>query len=216
MRADGRVAARRRSRATLNGRNSLHRQDADLRRRSEARRPSRATVSARRSHDDDDPLGVGCAVVLEQPVARGRSARRTDPSPPARCRARRGRNGWPPRGSGRRRRGSAPCRAPPDGPASARAPRCAATAASSTSARSVVVVRARRSSRLRATCGSRRRSARTGLRDAERRGVRDRRRGPAPPAPTPRRASRSRSSAPPSRRCGRRRSTARAWRPRAR
>ena len=49
----------------------------------------------------------------------------------------------------------------------------------------------------------------------ERRRVRDRARGPAPPAPTTRRAARSRCCGRPSRRCGRRRSTARAWRRRA-
>ncbi len=111
----------------------------------------------------DDPLGVGCADVVEQVVraARCSAANRSI----VRCTIAghgAGRTGWRPRGPGRRRRGSAPCRAGPGGRARARARGARGPASSSISAAHVVVVERLDLVRSRARCGSRRRSAGTG------------------------------------------------------
>ena len=88
-----------------------------------------------RAHQHDDPIGVGGADVVDEPVARGRSGRRARRTPPRRCRAPRRRTGWPPRGPGRRRRGSAPSRAATGASGVRPRTRWASTASSSTSAR---------------------------------------------------------------------------------
>ena len=62
-----------------------------------------------RSHEHDDPLGIGSAVVFGEAVRRVPFVVRESPWSPARSRARRGNRGWTLREPGRRRLDSAPC-----------------------------------------------------------------------------------------------------------
>ncbi len=148
-----------------------------------------------RSHDHDHALGGRIADVLEQAVvAAGQRAERLASSA-RRCRGRRRRSRSALRAPERRRRDSAPCRAGPAGPASARAGD-ARTPAIPGSASADRRRRALRSSRPRATCGTRRRSAETGF--ASRASPRAPRRPcRALPGPSSSRAARSRSGGRP-------------------
>ena len=78
-------------------------------------------TSAPRAHHDDDALGLGVADVVEEVVLPAGDFLRSAPSPPPRAPGRPCRSGCRPRGPGRTRRGSAPCRAASGGRASARA-----------------------------------------------------------------------------------------------
>ena len=88
-----------------------------------------------------DPLGVGRAVVVDEVVAPAGAARPSSVHRrPARCRAPRRRTGCPPRGPGRRRRGSARCRAAPAGRGRGHASRWSSDAVLVDQRREVVVV----------------------------------------------------------------------------
>ena len=211
-RLDAWPAARRRSRSTVNGRYSRTLSTPTFSPRAISAVDRLVRRLGAGAHQHDHALGVGCAVVVEQVVLRGRSARRSGPSPPARCRAGGVERVDAPRGPGRRRRGSAPCRAGPDGRATARA-RGGRDQRRRRSSRAGRRRRAARSSSTSCEVRKPSKKCRNGTRDSQRGGLGDQRevlrllhraRGRACAKPV--------GAARPSRRGDRRRSTARAWR----
>jgi hypothetical protein len=186
-----------------------HLQDADRSPRSASHGGRLARHLRTRAHQDDDALRVRRTRVANSRYARPVSSA-SGPSPPARCPARARSRDWPSRAPGRRCPGCAPCRAPPGGPGVNARSRCARTRSSRSSRGSV---RRRAPSRLvdlvrgaEAVHEVEERHPRL-----ERRGLRDQGESCAS-CTEPARAGRSRSERAAITSCGRRRSTAPAWR----
>ena len=131
----------------------------------------------------DHALGARVADVVEQPVAPAGALGEPVHHRAARCRGRRRRTSCRPRAPGRTRRGSAPCRAAPGGPASA-----PARGGRATSSSSIIARRSSSSSaaHLRHLVRGAEAVEEVQERDArrERRGVRDAGEVRAPPAPS--------------------------------